>query len=88
VTIHGCATRALHASLRQAILRPVRTGVSGGQPLHAHRLPAEAPALQPWAAWAFAFADVDGQVIHCVDWAVRQPSPDAACANPRTGRTG
>ncbi|MDO9167313.1 MAG: hypothetical protein Q7U13_14520 [Rhodoferax sp.] len=30
VPMHGCATRALHASLRQAILWPVRTGVSGG----------------------------------------------------------
>lgn len=86
--MHGCATRALHASLRQAILWPVRTGVSGGQPLHAHRLLAEAPALQRWGAWAFAFADIDGHVIHCVDWAVRQPTPDAAFANPRTGRTG
>ncbi|UCU94261.1 hypothetical protein [Hydrogenophaga taeniospiralis] len=90
-TRHSVVVRhihALHASLRQAILRPVRTGVSGGQPLHAHRLPAEAPALQPWGAWAFAFADIDGQVIHCVDWAVQQPTPDAAFANPRTGRTG
>jgi hypothetical protein len=90
-TRHSVVVRhihALHASLRQAILRPVRTGVSDGKPLHAHRLPAEAPALQPWGAWAFAFTDIDGQVIHCVDWAVRQPSPDAAHANPRTGRTG
>ena len=86
MTIHGCATRALHASLRQAILRPVRTGVSGGQPLHAHRLLAEAPALQPWGKWAFAFADVDGQVIHCVDWTVRQPSSEGALAHPRNGR--
>jgi len=77
---------ALHASVCQAILRPVRTGVSGGRPVHAHRLPAAAPALQPWGAWEFAFVDIDGQVIHCVDWTVRQPSPDGALANPHTGR--
>ncbi|MDZ4240455.1 MAG: hypothetical protein U1A81_20230 [Hydrogenophaga sp.] len=56
-------------------------------PMPAHRLPAEALALQPWGARAFAFADIDGQGIHCVDWSVRRPSPDASFNNPRTGGT-
>lgn len=68
---------ALHASLQSAILKPVRTALSGSRALHAHRLPDNVPTLQPWGSWEFAFEDVDGQTIHCVDWGVYQPEPDA-----------
>lgn len=66
---------ALHASLRRASLRGVRTHVAGTQPLHASRLDAEGPRLQPWGAWEFAFHDIDGHVLHCVDWGLPQHHP-------------
>lgn len=64
---------ALHASLRRAALREVRTGLDGSRPLHGERLCACGPRLQAWGAWEFAFRDVDGHVIHCVDWMLPVP---------------
>jgi catechol 2,3-dioxygenase-like lactoylglutathione lyase family enzyme len=72
-----CDIQALYASIQSAIMKPVRTTLSGTQALHAHRLPASAPSLQPWGAWEFAFTDVDGHTIHCVDWGVGLPAPAA-----------
>ena len=66
---------ALYASLRCASLRGVRTHVAGTQPLHAGRLDAEGPLLQPWGAWEFAFHDIDGHVLHCVDWGLHHHHP-------------
>ena len=36
------------------------------------------PGLQPWGAWEFSFQDINGHVVHCVDWSVhtqRQTDP-------------
>lgn len=64
---------ALHASLRRAALRQVRTHIAGKQHRYAGRVDAEGPRLQPWGAWEFAFHDIDGQVLHCVDWGLQPP---------------
>lgn len=67
-----CHIQALFVSLRQSILRAVRTGVGGSLSLNVHRLPEGAPVLQPWGAWEFSFKDIDGHTVHCVDWGLCQ----------------
>jgi len=59
---------ALHASLWAAARRHVRTRIAGATYLHTGRVAAEGPRLQPWGAWEFAFHDIDGHVLRCVDW--------------------
>lgn len=67
-----CHIHALFASLRQSILRAVRTSVNGTRSLNVHRLPEGGPVLQPWGAWEFSFKDIDGHAVHCVDWGLCQ----------------
>lgn len=51
---------ALHASLQRAASR---------SPVSGHpRVEIAKPVLQPWGAWEFSFQDMDGHVLHCVDW--------------------
>lgn len=61
---------ALHASLRRATCRAQRAAEAVGAEglTHKRRLDATGPLLQPWGAWEFAFQDIDGHVLHCVDW--------------------
>lgn len=51
---------ALHASMRRSATR------TKGQ--KEQRLELSEPRLQPWGAWEFCFQDMDGHVVHCVDW--------------------
>jgi len=67
---------ALHASLRRAALRV--------SPASALRVDADGPRLQPWGAWEFAFQDIDGNVLHCVDWCLTARS----LANPLPNTDG
>jgi hypothetical protein len=90
VTVSGI--HALYASLRRSLLRPVRTGLAGSVALHAdqlvQRLGTLGPRLQPWKAWEFSFTDVDGNVLHLIDWSPCQPGaqapqfPGASSAKP------
>lgn len=79
VTVNGIHT--LYASLRRSLLRPVRTGLAGPIALHAdqlvQRLGTLGPRLQPWKAWEFSFTDVDGNVLHLIDWSPCQPGAQA-----------
>lgn len=57
---------ALHASLRRSASRV--------SPASALRVDAGGPELRPWGAWEFAFQDIDGHVLHCVDWCLTRRS--------------
>lgn len=72
LSVAVCHIQALFASLRQSILRAVRTSVNGTRSLNVHRLPEGGPVLQPWGAWEFSFTDIDGHTVHCVDWGLCQ----------------
>lgn len=90
VTVSGI--HALHASLRRSLLRPVRTGLAGPVALYAdqleQRLGAHGPRLQPWKAWECRLTDVDGNVLHLIDWSPCHPqtqalpAPSASAAKP------
>lgn len=51
---------ALHASMRRAAAQ--------AEVPTQRRLELARPRLQPWGAWEFCFHDIDGHVVHCVDW--------------------
>lgn len=87
VNVHGI--HALYASLRRSLLRPVRTGLTGPVALHAdqleQRLGMHGPRLQPWKAWEFRLTDVDGNVLHLIDWSPCQSEasvPDISRQKP------
>lgn len=80
---------ALYVSLRRSLLCPVRTGLAGPVALHAdllgQRLGAHGPRLQPWKAWEFSLTDIDGNVLHLIDWSPCHPRtsvPDASRQRP------
>jgi hypothetical protein len=72
---------ALYASLRRSLLRPVRTGLAGPVSLYAdqleQRLGTHGPRLQPWKAWECTLTDLDGNVLHLIDWSPCQPRAQA-----------
>jgi hypothetical protein len=51
---------ALHASLRRAVSRAPADPTL--------RVEIADPRLKAWGAWEFSFQDLDGHVLHCVDW--------------------
>ena len=68
----------LHAGLRRAWLQGQ---AQSPVPLRS-RVCACGPQAQAWGAWEFAFADGDGNVIHCVDWML---PAGAASSEPTPG---
>lgn len=81
---------ALHAHLRRAVQRPCRSGIAGCEAPHAGRLPTAGPQLQPWGAWEFELTDVDGNVLHLIDWSVWRPgaAAPAVTTTPKAAEGG
>lgn len=68
VSVPVTRIHTLYASLRRSVTREIRTDLGGRHCVHGNRLCACGPQPQAWGAWEFAFRDLDGNMIHCVDW--------------------
>ena len=74
---------ALHASLHRAtrLAQQAATAAEADTLVQKRRMNATGPRLQAWGAWEFEFQDIDGHVLHCVDWSLYTELPTAPSIN-------